>query len=148
MKSTADPRPANSPWIAPCLIVRDPAAALDFYERAFGFARGFRMQDAQGRLLYCEMHYQGQRALMFLPEGTDKSPQTLGVPVSQRLYVYCDDVEDVFRRATASGATVESALEDVFWGDRICALVDPDGYRWTFATKVGQFDPSKLPRRN
>jgi uncharacterized glyoxalase superfamily protein PhnB len=34
----------------------------------------------------------------------------------------------------------------MFWGDRMVRLRDPDGYLWSFATKVGEFDPSKMPK--
>jgi len=33
----------------------------------------------------------------------------------------------------------------MFWGDRIAKILDFDGYSWTFATKVREFDPSKMP---
>lgn len=35
--------------------------------------------------------------------------------------------------------------EDMFSGDRMVQLPDPDGYPWSFATVVGAFDPSKVP---
>jgi uncharacterized glyoxalase superfamily protein PhnB len=33
----------------------------------------------------------------------------------------------------------------MFWGDRLCKLMDPDGIIWNFATNVADFDPSKAP---
>jgi uncharacterized glyoxalase superfamily protein PhnB len=36
--------------------------------------------------------------------------------------------------------------EDKFYGDRVCALTDPSGYTWYFATNVADFDPSKAPQ--
>jgi uncharacterized glyoxalase superfamily protein PhnB len=35
---------------------------------------------------------------------------------------------------------------DQFWGDRIAVFKDPDGYHWTFATNVGEFDAAKAPK--
>jgi PhnB protein len=36
--------------------------------------------------------------------------------------------------------------QDMFWGDRMCNLLDPDGHSWSFATNVADFDPSKVPQ--
>jgi uncharacterized glyoxalase superfamily protein PhnB len=33
----------------------------------------------------------------------------------------------------------------MFWGDRMCSLIDTDGYAWQFATNVADFDPAKAP---
>jgi PhnB protein len=27
---------------------------------------------------------------------------------------------------------------DMFWGDRMCSLTDPDGHTWNFATHTGK----------
>jgi PhnB protein len=62
------------------------------------------------------------------------------------MYVYCDDVDALFKRATAAGAKVERPVQDQFWGDRMGSLVDPEGHIWTFATNVADFDPSKAPK--
>jgi PhnB protein len=59
--------------------------------------------------------------------------------------VYCDDVDALCKRAEAAGATVESPPADMFWGDRTCTLVDPDGYKWCFGTHTGkkfEFNPA------
>jgi uncharacterized glyoxalase superfamily protein PhnB len=85
---------------------------------------------------------------MICPERTAekcKSPATAGVRPSSLLYVYCDDVDALFKRATTAGAAVEMSPQDMFWGDRTCTLIDPDGYLWCFATNVADFDPSKAP---
>jgi len=52
----------------------------------------------------------------------------------------------LYKRATAAGAVSKSPPQEMFWGDRVCQLTDPDGHSWTFATNVGDFDPSKAPK--
>lgn len=61
------------------------------------------------------------------------------------LYVYCDDVDAMANRARQAGAQIAAEPADMFWGDRICMITDIDGYNWSFARNVGDFDPSKLP---
>src|SRR5262249_23737447 len=86
--------------------------------------------------------------IMFGPESpmhNAKAPATSGVESPVGLYLYCDDVNALFSRATAAGARVVEPPTDKFWGDRSCRLTDPDGHSWNFATNVADFDPSKVP---
>ena len=146
--STRPPRPAGMPWLSPYLAVKDAGAAADFYERAFGFEKRMQMPGPDGKPGHTEMAYR-DALIMFGPEtggdGKCKSPATLGVNSPVVLYVYCDDVDAVFQRATAAGATAEFPPTTMFWGDRICKVTDPDGHGWNFATNVADFDPSKAP---
>ena len=140
-------KPSNMPWLTPCLTVKDVDAAAAFYEKAFGFEKHFAMPGPDGRTIHAEVGWR-DAAIMIGPESAKrsrKSPATTGVQPSNSLYVYCDDVEALFKRATAAGATGESAPKDMFWGDRTCTLIDPDGYFWSFATNVADFDPAKAP---
>lgn len=135
------------PWLTPCLTVKDADASVAFYEKAFGFEKRFSMPGPDGRTAHAEVAWR-DGLVMIGPECAEqscKSPATTGVRPSSLLYVYCDDVDALFNRATAAGAVVETSPQDMFWGDRICTLIDPDGYLWSFATNVAEFDPSKAP---
>jgi PhnB protein len=140
-------KPSNMPWLIPCLTVKDADAAVAFYEKAFGFEKHFSMPGPEGRTIHAEVGWR-DTAVMIGPECSEhpcKSPATSGIRPPNSLYVYCDDVDALFKRATAAGATVESPPKDMFWGDRSCTLIDLDGYVWSFATNVADFDPSKAP---
>ncbi len=67
-----------------------------------------------------------------------KAPKTLGVEAPISLYCYVEDVDDFYQHATSQGAESSKAPEDLFCGDRMCALVDIDGYKWSFATHLGE----------
>jgi PhnB protein len=142
------PRPAGMPWITPYLTVKDASAALDFYQRAFGFEKRVEMPGPDGRITHAEMSWR-DGVIMMGPEGaygaTTKAPATSGTEAPINIYVYCDDVDALCARAKAAGAKVTSPPQDMFWGDRCCKLIDPSGYSWSFATNVGDFDPSKAP---
>jgi uncharacterized glyoxalase superfamily protein PhnB len=130
------------PWLSPYLVVQDAAAALDFYQRAFGFEKKFAMQGPDGRQLHTEVQYH-EAVIMFGPENDTgacdiRAPATSGVKSPVSLYVYCTDVDALFARATAAGARAVQPPHDEFWGDRICQLHDPDGHTWTFATCRGE----------
>jgi len=134
-------RPPHTPWLSPYLAVKDAEAALDFYRRAFGFETRNTMPGPDGKIGHVEMTWQ-EALIMFGPEcaagGQCKAPATLGVQSPVSLYVYCDDVDALFARAQAAGARGELPPQDMFWGDRMCKLIDPDGHTWHFATYTGR----------
>ena len=140
-------KPANMPWMTQCLTVKDVDASIAFYQKAFGFEKRFTMPGPDGRSMHGEVAWH-DGLCMLGPENEScpsKSPATTGARPSSGVYVYCEDVDALFKRATSAGAAIEASPEDMFWGDRMCSLIDPDGYIWSFATNVADFDLAKVP---
>jgi PhnB protein len=143
--------PDDANWLTPYLTVGDAQQSLDFYERAFGFGRGNVLPGEDGSIMHAEMTWQGKGVVMFSPESAAsdmpmKTPAHSGVDPPMVLYVYCADVDALTARARQGGATVLSEPQDMFWGDRMATFRDPDGYLWSFATRVGELDLSKMPK--
>lgn len=65
-------------------------------------------------------------------EGTGFLGVTLAHNVAER-----EDVDTVLDEATAAGATLVKAAEDVFWGGRSGYFADPDGHLWEVAWNSG-----------
>jgi PhnB protein len=124
------------PPISPNLTVKDINAAINFYEKAFGFKVKFAMKDDDGSIQHAELCYHDS-VIMLGPEcmkdNITKSPATTKVECPVAFYVYCDDVDKFYQHAINSGAVSVTAPEDMFWGDRLCRLKDLDGYVWGFA---------------
>ncbi len=132
-------KPANAPWVSPYLTVRDAAASLAFYEKAFGFHKRDAVTGPDGKIMHVEMTWK-DTLIMFGPEcpqSPSKSPASSGAPSPVNLYVYCEDVDAQYARATAAGAKGAMPPQDMFWGDRMCQVIDPDGHSWSFATHTG-----------
>lgn len=142
-----DGRPPNWPALSPYMTVRDAAASLAFYEAAFGFkVEGEVMRDGSGQIMHAGMRL-GDACIMFASQGMGaemRAPVDSG-GIGLSLYVYVADVDALAARALRAGADMRQAPADQFWGDRIAIFVDADGYHWTFATHVGEFDASKAP---
>lgn len=123
------------PWITPYITVKDPKAAIEFYQRAFGFGSRNVMAMPDGSVMHAEvLHNSG--VIMLGPENpmrNAKAPSTLGGS-PQSLYVYVSDVDAMFARATAAGATSTGPPSNMPWGDRMCSVTDPEGHMWAFAT--------------
>ena len=143
-----DGRPADWPALTPYMTVRDAGASLRFYEAAFGFkVTGEVMRNEAGVVMHAGMRL-GDATIMFAPQSTSsemKAPASSGATDSLSIYLYVADVDALAARAERAGARVIQRPADQFWGDRIAVFKDPDGYHWTFATNVGEFDASKAP---
>jgi uncharacterized glyoxalase superfamily protein PhnB len=125
------------PWVSPYLTVTDAAAAVEFYQRAFGFTKRTAMTGPDGVITHAELTW-NDAVIMLGPEGAYggviQAPATSGTVSPVTLYVYCADVDALYARAVAAGARTEVAPEKTFWGDRMCRVLDPDGHAWCFAT--------------
>ena len=140
--------PPGACWLTPYLTVTDAEHSLHFYSQAFGFGRGRVVPGPGGTIIHAEMTYQGKTVVMFTPEGPwspMRTPAHSGCRMPLNFYVYCANVDRLAERARKAGAMTLAEPLDMFWGDRVVQLQDSDGYLWTFATKVGEMDLSKMP---
>ncbi len=139
--------PIGWPQLSLYLSVIDAAESLTFYANAFGFTpSGEAMTDDAGVIQHAAM-VRDEVAIMFAPEGSGKpmsSPKTNKNRDSHSFYIYVPDIDAFTHFAEAAGATVLAPPADQFWGDRMAVFRCPNGYHWTFATHVAEFDPSKM----
>jgi PhnB protein len=121
--------------MAPFLVVKDAAKAIEFYKAAFGAKEEDRSEGPGGKIMHAEIRI-GDNVIMLSDEFAEMkcmSAETLnGSPVT--IFIYVQDVDKVYEQATKAGAKAERAPEDMFWGDRFCGMVDPFGHKWSFAT--------------
>jgi uncharacterized glyoxalase superfamily protein PhnB len=134
----------DDPWnravFTPSANYRDPNAALDWLERAFGFERIMVLTDDQGRVSHAEMSFQGRGQVMI--GGDDwaefvASPTATGGRNTQRVHVLIADGLDAHcQRARAAGAEIVREPEDQFYGDRTYVVRDLEGHVWTFSQPI------------
>ncbi len=133
------------PRIVPMIAYEDPARALDWLARAFGFRERTRLSEPDGRITHAEMEladgvimlsnptpdYQGPRRHA---EACDAARRWSAAPwVIDGLHVLVDDVDQHFRQSRDAGATILSEPEDQPYGERVYRCADPEGHRWMFA---------------
>jgi PhnB protein len=144
------PIPDGYPQVTPYLVVDGAAAAIEFYSEVFGATERMRMGGGDGpdKIGHAELQI-GTGLIMLadeFPEMGALGPGTVGgSPVS--ISVYVDDVDAVFARALAAGATELRPVEDQFYGDRQGHFEDPFGHRWSVATRVEDVPPEEMARR-
>ena len=121
--------------ITPVLIVKDGNAAIEFYKKGSDVEERHRMKSPDGRVAHAELKL-GDSIFMLsdeYPEMKCHSPNSIGgSPVS--LYVYVEDVDELFNKAVSAGAKVLDPVKDQFWVDRHGRLEDPFGHLWPIAT--------------
>jgi uncharacterized glyoxalase superfamily protein PhnB len=130
--------PYRRPRLSPALTYRDPRAALDWLEHAFGFARVMVISDPDGHLVHAEMRV-GDGTLMVGTEWADHvaSPASVGGRNTQTVHVHLDEGLDAHcARAQAAGAVILREPEDQFYGDRTYIARDLEGHVWTFGQTI------------
>ncbi len=122
----------------PMLTFKDARKAIDFYKKALGAVERYAMPGPDGKgVMHAEIQI-GDSIFMMGEECAQmpgKSAETLGgSPVS--FYIYLENVDEAFKKATTAGAQTKMAVDDMFWGDRVGTVQDPFGYSWSLATHV------------
>jgi PhnB protein len=145
------PVPEHLHTVTPRLVVRDGAAAIDFYRNAFGAGEvGERFTGPNNELIHAEIRI-GDSVVMITEDGGDggpaRSPDALGGAVTAVLATYWDDVDAVWERAVRAGADVVFPLADQFYGERGGRLRDPFGHQWMLSRRLEVVSPEEMARR-
>ena len=116
--------------LTPMLTVRDAAAAITFYEQAFGAVERQRFAAPNGQLV-AEMSVDSERFYVVdeNPDAFNFSPTALG-GTSVRMNLVVDDADSATARALAAGAVEIFAVMDQPYGLRQGRVQDPYGHHW------------------
>ena len=143
-----NPIPEGYPRVIPYLAVDGANAAIEFYKRVLGATERMRMDGPDGKVGHAELEI-GESIVMLadsFPEMGNTTPKALGgTPVT--VMVYVEDVDDVYSRALAAGATADRPVENQFYGDRSGQFTDPFGHKWFVATHVEDVSPDEMAKR-
>jgi uncharacterized glyoxalase superfamily protein PhnB len=125
---------SSRPSTAPCVSYKDPRAALEWLEKAFGFETTMVVENPDGSIGHSEMRV-GDGLIMVGSEwdAQHRSPASVGGINTQSIHVYLtEDIDAHYRRARAAGATIIREPADQFYGERSYMAVDPEGHIWSF----------------
>ena len=130
------------------LNVSDVAAAVAFYQKAFGFTKRGIMKGPDGKPIHAEVTLRGT-TLMLGPENPARgmrSAKTVGASPAS-LYLYVENVDKTVAKAVGLGATAQGSVMDMFWGDRCGMVVDPDGYGWMVGTHKAEPTTQEMKKK-
>jgi len=133
--------------ITPSLACKNAAAAIEVYKKAFGAVERMRFASPDGRIMHAEIQI-GDSVVFLADEfpGRTAAPKT-GAPQAQSVYLYVPNVDATQKAALEAGCTEAMAPTDMFWGDRMSSIVDPEGHNWTLATHTEDIAPAEMERR-
>jgi PhnB protein len=132
---------------SPRLAFRDPAKAIEFYQRALGAKETFRFQVGDS-IPHAELMI-GDSPIDVTgewPEGGRFSAETLGhSPISISIQV--PDVDAFAKHAAEEGMKLVREPKDQFYGHRDATLEDPFGYSWAVFTVKEEMSVEEMHRR-
>jgi len=138
----------NYSAITAALTVSDVKAAVSFYQKAFGFVKRGIMNGPDGKPMHAELRLR-DTTLMLGPENPQRGARTAstigGSPVV--LYLLTENVDKVVAKAVKLGAKPMGPVMDMFWGDRVGTIVDPDGNTWMVSTHMSEPTPQEMKKR-
>ncbi len=135
MKSLSPQVRPGFPTVSPYVVLRDPAAFLAFCRTVFQAADLSCHRDAAGRIAHAEIRI-GDSTFMVTTESPQfafmRSVEAIGeTPV--HFFLYLPEVDTVFARAIAAGATAIMPVTEQPYG-RSGGFKDPAGLCWWLST--------------
>ncbi|MCA8996151.1 MAG: VOC family protein [Planctomycetaceae bacterium] len=144
---SVSPVPVGYHTVTPYLIVDGAKEAIAFYQSAFGATEKLRLEMGD-KLGHAEIQI-GDSVVMLADEQPEMGivAPTKTNALCAHIMLYVADVDTVFEKAIAAGATVERPLQDQFYGDRTATIADPFGHKWTIGTHVEDVSQEEVERR-
>lgn len=127
------------------VTLRDPAAAIKLYEKAFDANTTFSMDGPGGSIMHAELSIFGERFMLGAEwPGVSAAPEGRS-PVNFMIYV--PNADEAQKKAVDAGMKMASEPEDMFWGDRMAKVSDGHGYEWTFAHQIEDVSEDEMRKR-
>lgn len=130
------------------LRVHDAAAAVRFYEQAFGAKEKYRLVEPSGRVGHVELELGGTTLMLSdeYPELNLRGPKAIG-GTSFSIHLHVDDADAAIQRALEAGAELVRPASDAFYGERSGTVRDPFGHEWLLGHSIEEVTPEEMQRR-
>lgn len=126
----------HATMLAPMLYLKDLAAAIDFYKKAFDAVEQWHISNPDGSVHVAEMtigaalfrmHEEVEGDNNFSPETVNGTTVVMGLLVA--------DPDALAAKAEAAGGTILSAVKEYEYGYRQGTVKDPFGHHWLIERK-------------
>ena len=115
--------------VTPYLVVPDADAEIKFLENAFGATGKVCERRPDGTVMHAEIRI-GDSLVMIGQAGEQWKA------IGSSLYVWIPNVDEVYAKALAAGATSQGEPEDKPYGHRNAGVVDSNGITWWLGSPV------------
>jgi len=116
--------------VTPYLVVPDGDAEIHFLEAAFGATASICERRPDQTVMHAELKI-GNSLVML---GQANEPWKAS---KASLYLWVENVDEVYAKALGAGANSQSPPEDKPYGHRNAGIVDPSGTTWWIGSPVG-----------
>lgn len=142
----APPIPSGLRSLTPQLTCKDAAREIEFLKAVFGAEEVARSIAPDGHSIWHAILRMGD-STVFLNDEDPRTGAYAPTPdhaAHTTIWFYGPDCDAVFKRAVDAGSKVTSPMTDMFWGDRVGEIIDPQGYRWSIATHTKDMTPDEV----
>jgi len=115
--------------VTPYLVVSDADAELTFLKEAFGATESVCHRNADNKVMHAEIKI-GDSLIML----GQASEQWKALTAS--LFLWMENVDEVYAKALAAGATSLRAPENMEYGHRNAGAADANGITWWIGSPV------------
>jgi PhnB protein len=114
--------------------------AIEVYKQVFGAIEKARAPDPSGKKVWHADLCIGDSHLFL----SDAFPEMGNPGAPSKLWLYLEEPDETFKKATAAGFKVLMPMADMFWGDRMGKVADRWGNEWTLAKHVKDMTPAEM----
>ncbi len=138
----SDTTPHAKSTVIPAMRYVDAKAAIEWLTNIFGFERHAVYETPDGKVAHAELTLNGGMIMLGSQKDDEfgrrfKSPAEVGGFETGSAYIIVADVDAVYARAQAAGATVVRPIQNTDYGSREFGICDPEGHTWS----AGTYDP-------
>lgn len=134
------PIPEGYHTVTPYLVVEGAAGLIDFLKQAFDAEEIFRMPGPNDTIGHAEVKI--GNSMIMLADASAEHPASACM-----ICLYVEDVDTLYQRAVAAGATSIKEPANQFYGDRSGGVKDASGVNWWISTHVEDVSPEELQKR-
>ena len=130
------------------LTVTNIKEAAAFYQKAFGFAKRGIMDGPDGKPVHAELTLRGTTLMLSpeMPHMGARSAKAMGASPAS-FYLLTENADKLVAKAVKLGAQAKGPVMDMFWGDRVGTVVDPEGYSWMISTHIAEPTPAEMRKK-
>jgi PhnB protein len=128
--------------LTPQLAMDGCDKAIEWYKKAFGAELLSRAPDPSGKKVWHAAMRVGNSTFFV----NDVFPEMGGGAQTANLWLYTENVDQWFKRATEAGAKVKMPMADMFWGDRMGTVMDPFGNTWNLTQHMKDMTPEEMKK--
>jgi uncharacterized glyoxalase superfamily protein PhnB len=124
--------------LTPNLVVKDVAAAIQFYRSVLGFQTAFTVPD-NSPYVFASVTNGGVEIFFNDKKAVEEDyPALVARPIggTLTLFIEVDGIEEIMAAVQKADARITMPLKTQFYGMREFAFEDPDGWVLTIAEKV------------